>query len=95
MTLNQLFDKESGFLSEDEVTLSADVSVLKETFVEANSSTMGFLGLEMGLDEKKEIFMWKMENFLSFKEISDTQKVVSRIFLVGGCKLQMGEYAVV
>lgn len=67
MTLNQLFDKESGFLSEDEITLSADDSVLKETFVEANSATMGFLGLEMDLDEKKEIFMWKMEIFLSFQ----------------------------
>lgn len=94
MTLNQLLDKESGFILEDEVTLSAEVSVLKETFVEANASIMDSLGLEVGLDVKKEIFMWKMENFLSIKAIiSGSQNIVSRVFLVSGCELQMSESA--
>jgi hypothetical protein len=41
---------------------------------------------------KKLTFMWKIDNFLAFKEILETRKIFSKFFTVGGCDLRIGVY---
>jgi hypothetical protein len=36
--------------------------------------------------------MWKIDNFLAFKEILETRKIFSKFFTVGGCDLRIGVY---
>ena len=35
-------------------------------------------------------FTWKVENFLSFKDIMETRKIFSKFFQAGGCELRLG-----
>ncbi|KAK9742243.1 hypothetical protein RND81_03G158200 [Saponaria officinalis] len=88
VTLTSLFDQDSGFLVQDSVIFSAEVLILKETtimedFSENNAET------DAG---KKSSFTWKVENFLSFKEIMETRKIFSKFFQAGGCELRIGVY---
>ena len=39
---------------------------------------------------KRSAFTWKVENFLSFKEIMETRKIFSKFFQAGGCELRIG-----
>ncbi|KAL1097802.1 hypothetical protein V6Z11_D05G060300 [Gossypium hirsutum] len=41
---------------------------------------------------KRSAFTWKVENFLSFKEIMETRKIFSKFFQAGGCELRIGVY---
>ncbi|KAL0311759.1 UNVERIFIED_CONTAM: hypothetical protein Sradi_5575200 [Sesamum radiatum] len=41
---------------------------------------------------KRSSFTWKVENFLSFKEIMETRKIFSKFFQAGGCELRIGVY---
>ncbi|GAB4854597.1 hypothetical protein Ancab_023179 [Ancistrocladus abbreviatus] len=89
VTLTSLFDQDSGFLVQDAVLFSAEVLILKETstmedFAEHDSETNGTV--------KKSSFTWKVENFLSFKEIMETRKIFSKFFQAGGCELRIGVY---
>ncbi|KAH9603035.1 hypothetical protein KSS87_004181 [Heliosperma pusillum] len=88
VTLTSLFDQDSGFLVQDSVIFSAEVLILKETsimedFSESNAEIEG---------GKKSSFTWKVENFLSFKEIMETRKIFSKFFQAGGCELRIGVY---
>ncbi|KAK1269842.1 hypothetical protein QJS04_geneDACA006424 [Acorus gramineus] len=96
VTLTSLFDQDSGFLVQDTVVFSAEVLILKET-----STMQNFAELEMESSNggsqldgvgKKAAFTWKVENFLSFKEIMETRKIFSRFFQAGGCELRIGVY---
>ncbi|KAK1316851.1 hypothetical protein QJS10_CPA05g01382 [Acorus calamus] len=96
VTLTSLFDQDSGFLVQDTVVFSAEVLILKET-----STMQNFTELEMESSNggsqldgvgKKAAFTWKVENFLSFKEIMETRKIFSRFFQAGGCELRIGVY---
>ncbi|KAJ6992560.1 uncharacterized protein [Populus alba] len=80
MTLTSLFDQDSGFIGHETAVFTAEVHILKETFMTTESS-----------DNACSV-TWKMENFLSFKEIMLSQRILSRFFEVGGCKLQIGIY---
>ncbi|KAL5729639.1 hypothetical protein ACHQM5_002563 [Ranunculus cassubicifolius] len=96
VTLTSLFDQDSGFLVQDTVVFSAEVLILKET------STMEDLHLQdTGTSNavsqiegagKRGIFTWKVENFLSFKDIMETRKIFSKFFKAGGCELRIGVY---
>ncbi|KAL2471897.1 TRAF-like family protein [Abeliophyllum distichum] len=94
VTLTSLFDQDSGFLVQDSVVFSAEVLILKETSImqeftdqEADSGNASFQ-----LEGKKSSFTWKVENFLSFKEIMETRKIFSKFFQAGGCELRIGVY---
>ncbi|KAK1300758.1 hypothetical protein QJS10_CPB13g00339 [Acorus calamus] len=96
VTLTSLFDQDSGFLVQDTVVFSAEVLILKETSTmqdfaeleaESNNSSSQLDGIG-----KRVAFTWKVENFLSFKEIMETRKIFSRFFQAGGCELRIGVY---
>lgn len=90
VTLTSLFDQDSGFLVHDVVVFSAEVLILKETSImqdfttdqETESSNNSGGG-------KMSSFTWKVENFLSFKDIMETRKIFSRFFQAGGCELRL------
>lgn len=95
VTLTSLFDQDSGFLVHDVVVFSAEVLIMKETSImheftdkESESSTTGVLTDKIN---KMSSFTWKVENFLSFKDIMETRKIFSRFFQAGGCELRLGE----
>ncbi|XP_004292979.1 PREDICTED: uncharacterized protein LOC101294045 [Fragaria vesca subsp. vesca] len=93
VTLTSLFDQDSGFLVQDTVVFSAEVLILKETSVmqdlidqDTESAT------QIDKNVKRSSFTWKVENFLSFKEIMETRKIFSKFFQAGGCELRIGVY---
>ncbi|XP_058203287.1 uncharacterized protein LOC131317725 isoform X2 [Rhododendron vialii] len=96
VTLTTLFDQDSGFLVQDAVLFSAEVVILKEA-----SITQDFTDQDMESSSavsqvdtvgKRSSFTWKVENFLSFKEIMETRKIFSKFFQAGGCELRIGVY---
>ncbi|KAK8967432.1 hypothetical protein KSP40_PGU003862 [Platanthera guangdongensis] len=96
-----LFDQESGFLVQDTVVFSAEVLILKKTsimqeFCDAESFSSGNLATNSGPQieaiSKRGVFTWRVENFLSFKEIMETRKIFSKFFQAGGCELRIGVY---
>ncbi|KAF7830313.1 ubiquitin carboxyl-terminal hydrolase 7 [Senna tora] len=94
VTLTSLFDQDSGFLVQDTVVFSAEVLILKETSIiqdfadyESELSSSGSL---IDRYQKRSSFTWKVENFLSFKEIMETRKIFSKFFQAGGCELRIG-----
>ena len=94
VTLTSLFDQDSGFLVQDTVIFSAEVLILKETstmqdFTDQDTNSQN---LPSSLDKvgKRSSFTWKVENFLSFKEIMETRKIFSKFFQAGGCELRIG-----
>ncbi|KAG2659786.1 hypothetical protein PVAP13_1KG380605 [Panicum virgatum] len=98
VTLTSLFDQDAGFLVQDTVVFSAEVLILKETATmqelsdedsEICSSTSG---CQIEASPKRPSFTWKVENFLSFKEIMETRKIFSKFFQAGGCELRIGVY---
>ncbi|GMY29268.1 Ubiquitin carboxyl-terminal hydrolase 13 [Fagus crenata] len=96
VTLTSLFDQDSGFLVQDTVVFSAEVLILKETSImqdypdqETESTNAGSQIERVG---KRSSFTWKVENFLSFKEIMETRKIFSKFFQAGGCELRIGVY---
>lgn len=95
VTLTSLFDQDSGFIVQDTVVFSAEVLILKETSImqdftdQDNESTSS--NSQMEKDEKRSSFTWKVENFLSFKEIMETRKIFSKFFQAGGCELRIGK----
>ncbi|XP_059658166.1 uncharacterized protein LOC132304488 isoform X2 [Cornus florida] len=96
VTLTSLFDQDSGFLLQDTVIFSAEVLILKETSImqdftdqDTESSSAGSQIDGVG---KRSSFTWKVENFLSFKEIMETRKIFSKFFQAGGCELRIGVY---
>ncbi|GKV03246.1 hypothetical protein SLEP1_g15584 [Rubroshorea leprosula] len=96
VTLTSLFDQDSGFLVQDTVVFSAEVLILKETsivqdFMDQDAETAS-LGGQIEKVGKRSAFTWKVENFLSFKEIMETRKIFSRFFQAGGCELRIGVY---
>lgn len=95
VTLTSLFDQDSGFLVQDTVIFSAEVLILKETSVmqDFNDQDMEPTGSSSLMDKvaKKSSFTWKVENFLSFKEIMETRKIFSKFFQAGGCELRIGK----
>lgn len=96
VTLTSLFDQDSGFLVHDVVVFSAEVLILKETSImheimdkEGEFGNTALLADKLG---KMSSFTWKVENFLSFKDIMETRKIFSRYFQAGGCELRLGEW---
>ncbi|KAG4392046.1 hypothetical protein GLYMA_04G065500v4 [Glycine max] len=93
VTLTSLFDQDSGFLVQDTVIFSAEVLILKETSImqdiTENDSELSSSGSPV---DKRSSFTWKVENFLSFKEIMETRKIFSKFFQAGGCELRIGVY---
>lgn len=94
VTLSSLIDQDSGFLVQDTIIFSAEVLILKETsilqdFTDQETDSAGTQSQSEGT-EKKSSFTWKVENFLSFKEIMETRKIFSKFFQAGGCELQIG-----
>ncbi|PON71341.1 Fanconi anaemia protein FANCD [Parasponia andersonii] len=96
VTLTSLFDQDSGFLIQDTVVFSAEVLILKETsvmqdFTDEESDSVTGSSQTDGVG-KRSSFMWKVENFLAFKEIMETRKIFSKFFQAGGCELRIGVY---
>ncbi|CAN6449841.1 unnamed protein product [Victoria cruziana] len=96
ITLTSLFDQDSGFLVQDTVVFSAEVLILKETsimqeFLQHESDT-NIEGPQPDAVRRKGTFTWKVENFLSFKEIMENRKIFSKFFQAGGCELRIGVY---
>ncbi|KAH6782903.1 TRAF-like family protein [Perilla frutescens var. hirtella] len=96
VTLTSLFDQDSGFLVQDTVVFSAEVLILKETsimqdFTDQETDSGSTCSRSERMD-KKSSFTWKVENFLSFKEIMETRKIFSKFFQAGGCELRIGVY---
>ncbi|XP_047329533.1 uncharacterized protein LOC124932866 isoform X2 [Impatiens glandulifera] len=97
VTLTSLFDQDSGFLVQDTVVFSAEVLILKETSI---MQDFGNQDLEMSSSsicptdtvDVRSSFTWKVENFISFKDIMETRKIFSKFFQVGGCELRIGVY---
>ncbi|PKA57938.1 Ubiquitin carboxyl-terminal hydrolase 13 [Apostasia shenzhenica] len=104
VTLTSLFDQDSGFLVQDTVVFAAEVLILKETSIvqefsdaETESSAQsggasGSPGSQNDSISKRGSFTWRVENFLSFKEIMETRKIFSKFFQAGGCELRIGVY---
>ena len=97
VTLTNLFDQDSGFLVQDTVVFSAEVLVLKESFsmqekIEADESLASPSGTESSRSFHQGTFVWKVENFLAFKEIMETRKIFSKFFQAGGCELRIGKW---
>ncbi|KAI3729971.1 hypothetical protein L6452_18644 [Arctium lappa] len=96
VTLTSLFDQDSGFLVHDVVVFSAEVLILKETSIMQEftdqESESGNTGPHTDKGGKMSSFTWKVENFLSFKDIMETRKIFSRFFQAGGCELRLGVY---
>lgn len=94
VTLTSLFDQDSGFLVQDTVVFSAEVLILKETSIMqefTDQDTESNSGSQIDKNPKKSSFTWKVENFLSFKEIMETRKIFSKFFQAGGCELRIGK----
>ncbi|KAM1313310.1 uncharacterized protein LOC126604096 [Malus sylvestris] len=96
VTLTSLFDQDSGFLVQDTVVFSAEVLILKETsimqeFTDQDTESSN-AGSQIDKNGKRSSFTWKVENFLSFKEIMETRKIFSKFFQAGGCELRIGVY---
>ncbi|XP_031377556.1 uncharacterized protein LOC116192981 isoform X2 [Punica granatum] len=96
VTLTSLFDQDSGFIVQDTVIFTAEVLILRETSIsqdftehEGESTSSGSRTERTG---KRSSFTWKVENFLSFKEIMETRKIFSKFFQAGGCELRIGVY---
>lgn len=98
VTLTSLFDQDAGFLVQDTVVFSAEVLILKETAtmqdlsdedteICSSTSRCQIEGLP-----KRPSFTWKVENFLSFRDIMETRKIFSKFFQAGGCELRIGVY---
>ncbi|XP_010250219.1 PREDICTED: uncharacterized protein LOC104592509 isoform X2 [Nelumbo nucifera] len=96
ITLTSLFDQDSGFLVQDTVVFSAEVLILKETSIMQDFTDQDMESSNAGtqIDGAGKIgsFTWKVENFLSFKEIMETRKIFSKFFQAGGCELRIGVY---
>lgn len=96
VTLTSLFDQDSGFLVQDTVVFSAEVLILKETSITQDftdqESDSGSTCSQLEGMEKRISFTWKVENFLSFKEIMETRKIFSKFFQAGGCELRIGQW---
>ncbi|XP_054788631.1 uncharacterized protein LOC129294355 isoform X2 [Prosopis cineraria] len=96
VTLTSLFDQDSGFLVQDTVVFSAEVLILKETSIMQDLIDYDSeLSSSSSLPDryvKKRTFTWKVENFLSFKEIMETRKIFSKFFQAGGCELRIGRW---
>lgn len=96
VTLTSLFDQDSGFLVQDTVVFSAEVLILKETSIVQDftdqESELTNTGSQIDHTAKRSSFTWKVENFLSFKEIMETRKIFSKFFQAGGCELRIGGY---
>ncbi|XP_020579486.1 LOW QUALITY PROTEIN: uncharacterized protein LOC110024083 [Phalaenopsis equestris] len=99
VTLTSLFDQESGFLVQDTVVFSAEVLILKETsimqeYCDAESLSNSGMTSCTQIDNisKRGAFTWRVENFLSFKEIMETRKIFSKFFQAGACELRIGVY---
>ncbi|XP_028799097.1 uncharacterized protein LOC114754494 isoform X2 [Neltuma alba] len=96
VTLTSLFDQDSGFLVQDTVVFSAEVLILKETSMMQDlidyNSELSCSGSLTDSHVKRRTFTWKVENFLSFKEIMETRKIFSKFFQAGGCELRIGVY---
>lgn len=93
VTLTSLFDQDSGFLVQDTVIFSAEVLILKETSIMQDftqDTDSGSSSSQLDGIEKRCSFTWKVENFLSFKEIMETRKIFSKFFQAGGCELRIG-----
>lgn len=96
VTLTSLFDQDSGFLVQDTVVFSAEVLILKETSVVQDftdrDTDLAVVGSHLDKVGKRSSFTWKVENFLSFKEIMETRKIFSKFFQAGGCELRIGGF---
>lgn len=97
VTLTSLFDQDSGFLVHDVVVFSAEVLILKETslmheFADQENES-GNTAPHTDKGGKMSSFTWKVENFLSFKDIMETRKIFSRFFQAGGCELRLGGWS--
>ncbi|KAL6899599.1 hypothetical protein ACP4OV_006257 [Aristida adscensionis] len=98
VTLTTLFDQDAGFLVQDTVVFSAEVLILKETATmqelsdEDSEICSSSSGCQIETSPKRPSFTWKVENFLSFKEIMETRKIFSKFFQAGGCELRIGVY---
>ncbi|XP_042453940.1 uncharacterized protein LOC122038319 [Zingiber officinale] len=98
VTLTSLFDQDSGFLLQDTVVFSAEVLILKETsiiqeFGVSDSDSQNVLATsQVDAICKRGSFTWRVESFLSFKEIMETRKIFSKFFQAGGCELRIGVY---
>ncbi|KAK0572438.1 hypothetical protein LWI29_031507 [Acer saccharum] len=96
VTLTSLFDQDSGFLVQDTVVFSAEVLILKETSImqDFTDQDTESTNASSQIDKvgKRSSFTWKVENFLSFKEIMETRKIFSKFFQAGGCELRIGVY---
>lgn len=96
VTLTSLFDQDSGFIVQDSVVFSAEVLILKETSLmhdfSDHENDLSGNGSQIEKDGKRSSFTWKVENFLSFKDIMETRKIFSKFFQAGGCELRIGLY---
>ncbi|CAI9772917.1 unnamed protein product [Fraxinus pennsylvanica] len=96
VTLTSLFDQDSGYLVQDTVVFSAEVLILKETSIMQDftdqETELGNVSSHLETVGKRSSFTWKVENFLSFKEIMETRKIFSKFFQAGGCELRIGVY---
>lgn len=94
VTLTSLFDQDSGFLVQDTVVFSAEVLILKETSImqEFGEQDCAFSNVASDAIWKRGSFTWRVENFISFKEIMETRKIFSKFFQAGGCELRIGVY---
>uniref|UniRef100_A0A0E0K2C4 MATH domain-containing protein n=1 Tax=Oryza punctata TaxID=4537 RepID=A0A0E0K2C4_ORYPU len=98
VTLTVLFDQDAGFLVQDTVVFAAEVLILKETTTiqelsdEDSEACSSGSGCQIDSLPKRPSFMWKVENFLSFKDIMETRKIFSKYFQAGGCELRIGVY---
>lgn len=97
VTLTSLFDQDAGFLVQDTVVFSAEVLILKETATmqelidEDSEICCSTSGCQIEASPKRPSFTWKVENFLSFKEIMESRKIFSKFFQAGGCELRIGK----
>ena len=91
VTLASLFDQDSGLLIQDTIIFSIDLLILKETSLLEDCTESTNACFDIDQDKKLGSFTWKVENFLSCKEIIQNQKVFSKFFEVGGCELRIGE----
>ena len=100
VTLTSLFDQDSGFLVQDTVVFSAEVLILKEAFsmqekMDVDESVATISGTESSRNLHRGTFIWKVDNFLSFKEIMETRKIFSKFFQAGGCELRIGGWIII
>lgn len=58
-----------------------EVQILKESFMFTDSSN------------EATLVTWRVEDFLSLKEIMHSRRIYSKLFEAGGCELQIGQLA--